>query len=502
MTQPTSTPRRKATRPRRRMALVVSKKTRPRRRHASRRGRALIDYIISLDGVNTLFDRIIAVLQPAKHFFNQVAQLVAVQTTVGVVPVTSQNLNGYLSTYLEIRYLSLQQRGLKQERLGLLSRDFTPAFLSSPRVIDQFPRLVHYTRVPTFDTNWRRIAAPGYHAGSGIYYDGPKVRPRRGTRILAQVLGGFCWKTAIDRVNYLGLLLTAVTMLHWIGKHPLAIFSNVPRLGKSLLARIVGLVIDGRCTSISFLPNDEEFERQISTSVDMDDHVVNIDNAKSSHRVPEVSSSVLERCVTDLVLNFRRLRTNRAIRRPNDVIFCLTMNTAKMGLDLRLRGLPINLFYAGKARGRHFTISDLEAFVLAHRFELVAELLGMVQRWVKAGHPIPQDAATHTVSQGWAATIDGILRANGYDGFLSNFDQSEQEFDVDYAALLDVCAAFHNQSAGSATTWAKTLRGSGQLGDRLNDADGRQRTEQGMATVIGNLFNPYTGSAGVVRIGR
>ena len=39
--------------------------------------------------------------------------------------------------------------------------------------------------------------------------------------------------------------------------------------------------------------------------------------------------------------------------------------------------------------GRHFAIADLEGFVLAHRFELIAELLGMVQRWIKAGRPIP-----------------------------------------------------------------------------------------------------------------
>ena len=445
--------------------------------------------------MNALFYRIIGVLRPAKTFFNQMGHLVFVRTGIGLVPVTPQNLNGYLSSYLEIRYLARLQSGqLRQKRVGLLSRDLIPAFLSSPRVIGQFARLAHYTRVPLFDRDWRLIATPGYHASSAIYYDGQRVRPRRRTPILDQVLSGFCRKTDVDRVNYVGLLLTLVTMLHWIGKHPLAIFSsNVPRLGKSLLASLLGLLADGRSTSISYIPNDEEFERQLATSIEMDDHVVTVDNAKSSQRVPEVSSGTLERCVTAVILNFRRLRTNTAIRRPNDVIFCLTMNTAKIGPDLRQRGLPINLFFAGHIRDRHFDTDNLEAFVLAHRLDLIAELLGMVQRWVKAGCVIPTDAAAHSVSQRWAATMDAILRESGYHGFLSNFDKSERAFDTDYAALAEVCAVLHGEPAATAAVWADTLMVNGLLGGRLHDEHGKRRPPQALATIIGSLFSAYTG---------
>ena len=463
MTQSSAPSPRKATRP---IALVSSATATSARRRTPRPVQAVIQYVLSKDPVNRLFDRIVRVLKGTKTYFERTGQLMWVEAGRGVVPMTSQNLNGILSSVLEIRFLKVGRGGtLIQTRLGLLPRDLVPAILSSPRAIRQFQTLQHYTRTPMFDHEWRLVAAPGYHATSQIFYDGPKTRPSKGTPHLDRVLAEFRWKTNIDRVNFIGLLLTAVTMLHWIGKHPLAIMSsNIPRLGKSLLARILALLTDGTCTTITYIPNDEEFERQISTCVDLGDHVLIIDNAKSSHRAPEVSSGALERCVTDLVLNFRRLRTNTAIRRANDVIFCITMNTAKIGLDLRLRGLPINLFYVGNVRDRHFAISDLEAFVLAHRFELIAELLGMVQRWVRAGRLIPQNAATHTVSQKWAATIDAILRANGHDGFLSNFDRSEQDFDVDHTALLGVCTAFHDQPAGSATAWAQTLKGSGQLG--------------------------------------
>ena len=53
---------------------------------------------------------------------------------------------------------------------------------------------------------------------------------------------------------------------------------------------------------------------------------------------------MLERCITDTRLNFRRLGSNTAITRPqNDLLFCLTMNLTQLGPDLRRRALPLNL---------------------------------------------------------------------------------------------------------------------------------------------------------------
>ncbi|MCH8993038.1 MAG: hypothetical protein IIA44_14965 [Acidobacteria bacterium] len=346
-----------------------------------------------------------------------------------------------------------------------------------------------------FDRHWRLVATPGYHKPSEIFYDGPIVRPTQKTPLLDRLLREFCWKADADRVNYLGMLVTAVTMNHWIGKHPLAIFnSNMPRLGKSLLARLLALLTDGSCATVTYIPNDEEFERQLATRVEEGDRVVIIDNAKHSQRVPEVSSGVLERCVTDETLNFRRLRTNTTITRPNDVIFCLTMNTARLSPDLRHRGLPINLHWEGDVRNRHFDIPDPGAFVAEHRFELIAELLGIVRRWLRAGQPIPKDAASHSVSNPWAATMDGILRVNGYDGFLSNFDESEQAFDVDHAAVAEVCAELYDRPRQTAGKWAEDLMEYGLWSGRLCHREGRPKPKKAWETIVGTRLKRFTGA--------
>ena len=117
----------------------------------------------------------------------------------------------------------------------------------------------------------------------------------------------------------------------------------------------------------------------------------------------------------------------------------------------------------------------------------------MVQWWIKAGCPIPEDAATHTVSNRWASTIDGILRVNGYHGFLSNFDDSEQAFDTDYAAVAGVAAQCNRVEPTTATGWAKKLQHTELLGGRLRDEHGKLKPLHARATMIGSLFNRYVG---------
>src|SRR5262249_44329896 len=148
------------------------------------------------------------------------------------------------------------------------------------------------------------------------------------------------------------------------------------------------------------------------------DRVIVIDNAKHGGRKKEVASQVLERSITDSTLNFRHLGSNTSISRGNDVIFCLTMNCTRLGADLRRRNIPINLEASGDLRSRKFSIPNLEHFVQEHRYAIIAELAGMVTRWVAAGRPMPESPACHSTSQEWAATIDAILRANGHEGFL------------------------------------------------------------------------------------
>jgi hypothetical protein len=458
-----------------------------------------INYVMNGDRVNELFDQIVRVVLPRTSIFNREGTLVSVCHDRGVQTLTPQSLNGLLSSIMEIHCLSRTFCGdIRSRGYRLLRSDQAAAFVQSPRIVSQFPKLGHYTRSPQFDRDWNLIGTPGYHPASGIYYAGPQIECARGTQLLDRVLSEFCWKSPVDRVNFIGMLVTGVTMPHWPGEHPLLVCnSNQPGLGKTLLAKLLSLCLHGSCHTVSYNPNDEEFEKQLATRVEAGDPVIIVDNAKRHLRFRDdsivVDSAVLERSITDLVLNFRRLGSTTSIRRPNDVIFAITMNDAKLGPDIRRRSNPVCLEFHGVVRTRVFSVAGLDQFVLVHRFEILAEILGLVDRWIQEGYPVPARPAQHPISQRWAGTIDAILRFAGLVDFLGNFDASAQAFDVDYDAVREICKACRDEPRASASVWAKRLREADLLTDRLFIEPGLAKREQSQATIVGGLLQKFIG---------
>ena len=212
-----------------------------------------------------------------------------------------------------------------------------------------------------------------------------------------------------------------------------------------------------------------------------------MDNAKTAK---PIESPVLERCITDTRLNFRRLGSNTSIGRPqNDVLFCLTMNLVQLGADLRRRALPVNLELSADVRDAAFTHDDVLGWVQEHRQAALAELLGLVQRWMDAEKPLSEVPARHSTGHRWAATIDGILAHAGMPGFLSNFEASEHAFDPKYEVMLDIVRAHHGREPMTAGQWAGVL--GDVLEDRFKERNGQIRSERARATIVGALFSEY-----------
>ena len=194
------------------------------------------------------------------------------------------------------------------------------------------------------------------------------------------------------------------------------------------------------------------------------------------------------------MLSFRRLGKNASIIRPNDVLFVLTMNNARLGPDLRRRSLPVRLHHEGNIDERSFRVNELAVFVRDHRLDILAELIGMVTGWLEAGRPMPSQPAQHSVSNEWAATIDAILQFNGYTGFLTNFDDATAEADADFQALVEICEVCHDEPRQPALAWAKCLSEKGLLRDQLYDLDSCfPKSDQAQATIVGTLFAKYVG---------
>ena len=457
-------------------------------------GLPIVDFVENRDTVEGLFDAIVTAILPANRFFRFERDIVFVRRGFGPRPVDERSLPGLVSALVEVRFLTDTEDGIVFQRFDVLPADLARAFVHSPRVAAKLPVLSAYARSPVFDKSWNFVGKPGYHPASGIFYDGPEVKPAEGVVRVLTAVQDFPWKDTVDMVNFIGALLTTLTMPHWGRGHPfLAINGNKPGVGKSTLARLLGVVAEGtEPTTVTFSQNEEEFEKQLATRIDAGDRVVVIDNAKTKQ---PIQSPILERCISDTRLNFRRLGGNTAISRPtNDVLFVLTMNLTQMGPDLRRRALPLNLEIDGDVRRHPYPSDDPVGDALDARHGVVAELAGMVAAWVRDGRTIPENPATHSTSRKWAATIDAILRLAGFDGFLSNFTDSEHAFDPDYELLAEVCAAHHADDPRTAADWAALLVG-GLLEEKLTDGRGNAKPARSQATLVGQLFAAYLDGA-------
>jgi hypothetical protein len=464
--------------------------TRARVEAAVPRGRVVVDFVQNRDTIEALFDALVAAVKPVTRFFRQGRDLVFVRRGIGPVPVHERNLAGLLSALVELRFLRETEDGQELDRYDVLPTDLCRAFVHSPRVAAALPELVGYSRTPLFDARARLVSRPGFDPESGIFYDGPPIPPAEGSAALDAALGGFLWKQEVDRINLIGAMLTTLTMPMWTRGHPfVAINGNKAGVGKSTLARVLGLIAEGgeEVSTVSWCPDDAEFEKQLATRVEAGDRVILIDNAKTAK---SIESAILERCITDTRLNFRRLGSNSSITRPrNDVLFCLTMNLVQLGPDLRRRALPVNLSTESDVREVAYPLDDVLGWVQERRVDIVGELLGLVQRWLDDGRPLAVVPARHSTGQRWASTIDGILAHAGLPGFLSNFEDSEHAFDPKYAVMLEIVRAHRGQPARTPGEWAAVL--GDVLEDRFKDRHGEDRSERARATIVGALFSEY-----------
>jgi hypothetical protein len=167
------------------------------------------------------------------------------------------------------------------------------------------------------------------------------------------------------------------------------------------------------------------------------------------------------------------------------------MNDSKFSKDIQNRDIPINLEISDRVQKIKYTIANIDDWILENRFKVIAELLGMIKNWKDAGAMIQSDA-THTLGGNWAPTIDSILRTNGIDGFLENYEESNRAYDADYDLMLEICGSYHEQGPLPPDQWAVLLIDD-LLKEKLTDTRGNTKQARTQAQIVGKLFSAYEG---------
>lgn len=331
-------------------------------------------------------------------------------------------------------------------------RWFANLLLASDLLHGRLPRIRMYANRPVFDADFHLCSA-GWNEGPGFLVHGPHVEPvppepgdpnrtalDRLPRHLRALLGGFCFCSCADVTNALAMLLTGLLANHFVepGKGVFLIDGNQPGLGKTLLVRVAGIVLDGTDPwPISYAADDEELLKRICALLRGSlQSLVLVDNAKATTG-GVISSPAIEANSMAPTVALRILGRSATIDRPNDLLWVLTMNDTRVSPDLASRGVPIRLAYEGRAENRTFPGPGPLCYARRHRLEILGELAGMVVGWDQAGRPTGH--RSHRCHE-WAGVVGGVLNAAGFPEFLANAEEAAAAFNAqleDLAALAE-----------------------------------------------------------------
>jgi hypothetical protein len=284
---------------------------------------------------------------------------------------------------------------------------------------------------------------------------------------------------------------------------------NQPGVGKTLFARVVGMLLDGREPQVLEYSSDEEelAKRICATLRGQEQSLLLFDNAKVRSGGAIESAVIEAKCLAPQV-TLRVLGTSTNFERPNDLVWIITMNQTRAAADIASRCLPVRFFVEGRPEARQFGDRNPLEYARRHRSEILGELFGLVIHWNQAGRPL---CARERRTKRCIEIVGGILEAAGLPEFLTNLDEAIGAFGVEQEELTALteealrqrspvvrrAAASErtedqpeNEAAGStASEWVGIFRAANVEKEKLIAT----ASDRGRSTVVGNWLAKNVG---------
>jgi len=319
--------------------------------------------------------------------------------------------------------------------------------------VDQVPVAQYIINHPVFDKdfNWLDV---GYHRAQQILVCGESFEPAildspilsgpvrtvadaldRLPPLTRRMVEGFYWAGPVDVINMIGAaLMTPLIPMLVEDKHPGVMgWANKPSIGKTLACQCLAILKDGEPAGVTSVEGGaREVENQIASEMNDGRMVIFLDNQKGTMNVP-----VLEANMTSSQVAIRGFNIQRKVRRANDLLWLITTNDAVPSDDLLSRCIHIRLHYEGEPDSRAFAMSDGELlnYVRDNRAGILAELAGMVVRWLDAGRPLAPAPCRFTV---FGQVVGSVLTYNGLPGFLSNTREEVRQHSTTHQQLVAI----------------------------------------------------------------
>lgn len=321
------------------------------------------------------------------------------------------------------RFMKMTSKGRSQSKTEVAVQTPPPAWIA-PHVIERghypgYKRLVGIVTSPTIRRDGSILQEPGHDAASGLLFsprgrytrvpDAPTLEQARAARDrLLDVIADFPLSDD-GRAGWLALLLTLVARDLVDGQVPLvAIDAHSAGSGKGLIVQVAHIIAIGvTVPHMSLPPSEEEFRKQITTTLLGGDAALLLDNVS----VP-LGGDSLEALITAPVWKTRMLGTLEdsgaiAVR----IVTIATGNGLQFVGDMGRRTLRIHLDtphetpeeradYKHKDRAGE---DKLLAWVREHRCELVVDALTVLRAWHVAGRR--GEVKPWGSFAGWCATV-------------------------------------------------------------------------------------------------
>ena len=347
----------------------------------------------------------------------------------------STDLEAYIREHFPVEVIKkgvMSGRTIPSGDLKILMR--SPALQGALPVVDRV------TAVPTYTYDWK-LTEPGYNhgpEGQRIFYTGQRIVAKMTQDRINEFLGVMAWKTQGDAANALGLALTVLLRFRWPGQKPFgAITATKSHSGKDTVADFV-IGTTGKA-EVSWSQADWPLQNESVTALsDMNIGVLILGNIRSGSNI--IESAFIERIVTSPTTLMQSSKRRDGYSRDGDFVVLATANNGRFSPDLANRSCPVHLEQLGDINNRKSPIGDpRNEFLPTYKGEILAELCGMVERWRDAG--CPEDTSVKHPMKGWSRVIGGILRANGFEGFLSNWSMQRNVNDSVRDAIARIGAA-------------------------------------------------------------
>ncbi len=309
----------------------------------------------------------------------------------------------------------------------------------------RFPALLRLVNIPALLPNGELIDRPGLHEASGIYYapapglvipaipERPTLAQARAALalLMSLLVDALFADAAVDLAAALAAIITPLVRIAIDGCVPAFVFAAASsRIGKTELVQFISLILTGLRAKVQVPRSDVETEKRITAHVRAADDMIVFDNGTAP-----LGGESIEAARTSPRWTGRLFGTHDFFTGPLLATMYFTGNRVTYHVDMLGRVVVVNLKTdLEHVSERPLQRPDAQAWILAHRGELIAAALTVCRAYMAAGSP---DLGLKPMRgfDRWSQVVRSALVWAGTADPLANLAELKSDADLETEAI-------------------------------------------------------------------